>query len=400
MNFFYKAKKKSAETVTGSISAHNETEAVELIHQLGLIPVEVVAEKYEVKVEDFSANKRASFKDLYFLTKQLANLLKSGVSLMKGLSLIIEQIQNKHFKSVVSRVEQEVKNGKSFSSALAMFPAIFSDMYIAMIHAGEESGNVYESLTNLSGHQKKQREIRSKIRAALAYPLFMAVVGFATVYYIIVFVFPRMIVLFENLESMPVPTVLMIEISRVLSKNWGWVLVSVGVLLFLLHLLYHSRKGRSLFSNIILKLPVFGEVVLKSELARFSSALVMLLKSGVSLTRALDIAIPILGNELIKVQLYQAKENLIAGGSLGESIKQLKGLPPMLGHLVSVGEESDSLEEVFTEISESYEQETEEKIKILTTLFEPCMILIIGLMIGFIVFAMLLPIFQMDTLMQ
>ncbi len=320
--------------------------------------------------------------------------------MVKGLSLIEEQIQNKYFKSVVLRIEEDVKNGNPFSSVLSMFPVIFSKMYVAMIHAGEESGNVYESLMNLSVHLKKQRDIHSKIRAALAYPLFMTVIGIATIYYIIAFVFPKMIVLFENLDSMPLPTVMMIEVSKILSERWIWGLAIITIIVFAVRLFQQSEGGRAFMSNFILKLPLFGQIVLKSELAKFSSTIVMLSKSGVSLTRSLDIAIPIISNELIKTQLHRSKDHLLAGGSFGESIKSQKGFPMMMGHLISVGEESDSLDDVFFELAESYDQEAQEKIKILTTLFEPMMILLIGLIIGFIVFAMLLPIFQMDLMMR
>ncbi len=400
MKFFYKAKKKTAETVTGSIFAQNEMEAIELIHQLGLTPVEVKPETIEVKFEDFDANKKVRHKDLYFFTKQLANLLKSGVTLLRGISLIEEQIQDKYFKTVIFNVFEQVKNGKPLSSALAKFPKIFSSMYIAMIHAGEESGNIFESLMNLAVYQKKQRDIHSKIRAALAYPLFMTTVGIATIYYIIAFVFPRMAVLFESLESIPKPTLIMIEVSHFLSQNWLGLLCVFTAVIFGMRLFQNSKKGKSFLSNFILKIPFVGEIVLKSELGRFASTIVMLTKSGVSLTRSLDITIPILSNELVKTQLYGAKEHLLSGGSLGESIQELKNFPVMMGHLISVGEESDSLEDVFSEIAETYEQETEEKIKIFTALFEPMMILFIGLIIGFIVFAMLLPIFEMDLMMH
>jgi type II secretory pathway component PulF len=400
MKFFYKAKKKSAETVTGSILAQDKFEAVELIHQLGLVPVEVAPEKEEPKFEDFTTHKKVRFKNRYFFTHQLANLMKSGISLVKALSLLRQQIQNAYFKSVVARIEEDVKNGNAFSRALARFPHVFSDMYVAMVHAGEESGRVYASLRNLSQHQKKQRDLQAKVRTALAYPLFMAVVGTATVYYMIVFVFPKMMALFEDLQTIPLPTRIMIRISGVLSQQWEWILGLLAVVVFAFRMFHVSRAGRSLLSRALFKIPFFNDLIVKAELARFANAIVMLSETGIPLTRSLDIAIPVLSNEVMKDQFYSAKETLLAGGSLGEHLQKSRVFPSLLGHLVAVGEESDSLEDVFREIAESYTQETEEKMKVMTTLFEPLMILIIGLMIGFMVFAMLLPIFQMDTLMN
>jgi len=400
MKFFYKAKKKTAETVTGHISAQSQSEAIELIHQLGLIPMEVDADSSDITANQAKGIKKIKAKELYFFTRQLANLLKSGLSLLRALTLIEEQIINKYFRSVIGHIAEEVKNGKNFSDALSAFSHIFSEMYLSMVKAGEESGDLYSTLIRLSEHQKKQRELISKVRASLAYPLFMAFVGFFTVYYVIAFVFPKMVVLFQNIDPMPLPTLLMMDISQFMSDGWLWILSGITIVIFSLRFWMQSKFGRILSSRFILSLPLIGQMILKSELARFSSTLVLLMKSGISLIKALDIVVPILSNESLKKYFIDAKAHLISGGSLGESIKGVKEFPPMMGYLISVGEESDSLEDVFSEISDSYQEDVEEKIKILTALFEPAMILFIGLIIGFIVFAMLLPIFQMDMIMQ
>jgi len=399
--YIYKAKKSTAETVTGKISAHSQDEAIDLINQLGFSPVSVVeeSEREGAKSIDVGKPRKIKIKELHVFSRQLANLLKSGVSLLRALGIIEEQTQNPYFKKVISQVAWDIKNGKSFSDSLAVYPHIFSSLFITMVNAGEESGNLYAMLVNISTYQRRQEEILSKVRTALAYPGLMAVMGVASVYFILTFVLPKMTSLFDSIgDAMPLPTVILLNVSEVLSKGGVWIIIGVLGIAYSISRWSQSKKGRVVMSRFLLSLPLFGEVILKTELARFCRTLVLLSKSGVSILKSLQISIPILSNELIKGHLMRCKDDLEGGGSFGESIKNSKEIPSMMGHLIAVGEESGNLEGVLEEIADSYEQETDETIKIMTTLLEPIMILVVGLVIGFIVFAMLLPIFQVDIL--
>jgi len=399
--YAYKAKKGTAETVVGQITAETEDEAIDLISQLGLLPVSLQAEDADGSVVDIGRPKKVGIKELYVFSQQLANLLKSGVTLLKSLTIIEQQTQHAYFKKVITRIAWSVKNGKSFSDSMAEFPRIFSPLYISMAHAGEESGNLQEMLRNVSIYQKKQDEVISRVRMALVYPLFMGGVGVVTVYFILTFVLPRMAPLFDSLGTdLPLPTLIMLNISAFLTKGWWILLIAIVGLSLSLYRWQQSQAGKRVISRMLIHLPLMGPIILKTELARFARSFVLLLKSGISIVNSLQIAIPILGNELIKNYLLKCKEDLISGGSLGESIQQFEEIPSMMGHLISVGEESGNLNEVLTELANTYEQEADEKIKLMTTLFEPIMILLIGIIIGFIVFAMLLPIFQMDALVQ
>jgi len=227
----------------------------------------------------------------------------------------------------------------------------------------------------------------------------MAVFGIVTVYVILTFVLPNMSGLFENIgDGLPLPTVILLKVSDAFRKGGIGIVLVALILIILVRKSVRSKAGGLVSSRFLLRMPLFGEIVLKTELARFCRAMVLLLNSEIPILHALDISIPILSNEIIKTHLYKCKDDLSAGGMFGESIKKSKDLPPMMGHLITVGEESGNLNEVLSEIAENYEQETDEKIKVMTTLFEPLMILIVGLMVGFIVFAMLLPIFEIDVL--
>ena len=399
--YVYKAKKTSAETVMGEINADSQDEAIDLINQLGLLPVTIEAQSHEIGDIDLGKVKKVASKDLYIFSRQLANLLKSGVSILRALMIIQDQTQNPYFKKIIDYVGREIKNGRSFADSLADFPQIFSTLYITMVNAGEESGRLQQMLMNISDYQRRQEEIRSKVRTALAYPLLMALVGLATVYFMLTFALPKMAGLFSNLgDSLPLPTTILLMVSRVLNKGWFFILGGLVGGIFFFRRWSQSEKGRGVLSRFILNLPFFGQVILKVELARFCGTLVLLLKSGIPVVRALNISIPMLSNELIKTQLNVCSEELTAGGSFGETLKKSTAIPPMIGHLVAIGEESGSLNDVLADIAETYEMETSEQIKILTTLLEPLMILGIGIVVGFIVIAMLLPIFEIHVLAQ
>ncbi len=395
--YVYRAKKNSAETVSGQILAHTQDEAIDLISQLGLLPVSIEAKADSAQTQSVRYQK-VKTKDICVFSRQLANLLKSGVSILRSLAILEEQTMQPYFKKVISNIAWGIKNGRSFSDCLSEYPLIFSPLYITMINAGEESGNIQEMLISISIYQQRQEEVLSKVRIALAYPILMAVVGVGTIYFILSFVLPKMASLFDNMGSqLPLPTKILLTISSILVKGWAVALIAILLIGLSIKRWAQSAQGRLILSKVFLRLPLFGEIILKSELSRFCRTVVLLMKSGVPIVRSLQIAIPILSNEVIKAQLTKSKNDLTGGGSLGENLRQSSEIPPMMAHMIAIGEESGNLNEVFNEVATTYEQETDEKIKVMTTLFEPMMILVIGLIVGFIVFAMLLPIFQMDV---
>lgn len=399
--FTYKAKKNTAETVSGEISANSQDEAIDLINQLGLLPVSVKPSTAAISSSKGVKPKRISGKQLFVFFNQIAKLLKSGISLIRALIIVAEQTQNTYLKSIITQISSGIKNGRSFSDCLADFPNVFSMLFVTMVQAGEESGNLEKMLLEIAIYQKKQDELFGKVKNAMVYPLFMFGVGIVTVYFILTFVLPKMSGLFENAgENLPLPTEILLYISAFLSKGWIFILIG-GLCLFVASKRWSQTvPGQLSFSRISLSFPFFGDLILKTELTRFSRTLQMLLKSGVGITQALKVATPVLKNIILKAEFEICRKDLMAGGSLGNSLQKSKNIPLLMGHLISVGEESGSLNDVLIDISEGFEQETNEKIKMMTTLIEPIMILIIGSVIGFIVFAMLLPIFQMDVMSQ
>ena len=397
--FLYTAKKKTSETVTGQISAQTQDEAIEFINQLGLLPVSVDTLSAGKKALENIPQRNIKTKELCVFSRQLANLLKSGEVLLRALAIVGEQTPNMYFQKIIAHIALDIKNGRAFSESLSSFPHIFSSLYITMVRAGEESSHLEEMLMDIALYLRKQDKIMSKIRGALAYPCFMAAAGIVTIYFIMTFVLPKMAGLFEHMgDDLPGPTVVLLSVSHGLSALGIWGFLALIFLGFGVYQWGNSRQGKSFLSYVTLQIPLWGEILIKTDLARFCRTLVLLQKGGVSIIPALNIAIPVLKNNIMQDHLLKCKEVLTAGGSFGESLKTCKEIPNMMGHLISVAEESGNLEEVLSEIAMTYEQENDEKIKMMMTLLEPAMILGVGLGIGFIIFAMLLPVFQMDVL--
>ncbi|MFA5088360.1 MAG: type II secretion system F family protein [Candidatus Omnitrophota bacterium] len=395
--FLYKAKNQKTETVTGQINADNKDDAIEKINQLGLLPITIETQGSSSPSAGLTAFRRVSIRELYHFSRQLAGLLKAGISLIRALQIMESQQSNIYFQQIINNICAGVRDGRAFADCLSEHPKVFSSLYTAMVRAGEESGNLQEMLSSLAAYYRKQSEFISKVKAAMAYPIIMMILGAGTVFFILTFVMPRITGLFVHTQAaLPLPTVLLLRLSEVLAKGWSWIAIFILATVFFYRRWIRSTAGHLAWSRFQLKLPWVGAFIVKIELALFFRTLELLLKSGIAILRAMSLSIPLINNDLIKADLTKSQDDLSAGGSLGQSIKASKTIPKMLGDIVTVGEESGSVATSLQDIADTYEQETEEFIKIATTLLEPLMILLVGSAVGFIVFAILLPIFQME----
>jgi type II secretory pathway component PulF len=396
--FQYKAKSKSAETVYGAIVAENRDLAIEKVHELGLLPVLIEDEAQQRKQKQRFVTPRLKSNDLYFFSRQLVTLLKSGIPILQALNIIGAQIRDVQFKDVIEDVGVRIKEGKSFSDTLAEYPRFFSSLYVAMVKAGEESGSLKETLNEMAEYQKRQNLFNSKVRTALAYPLLMLVFGIGTVIFVLTYVMPKITSLFSHLDqALPGPTIFVMKVSLFILDYWFWIL-GIAVASVVLIKQTENNPGVRLFkSRVKLSTPFLGNFLLKVDLTRFCRSFELLLKSGLPILQSLNLSVAMISNDIIRRELEKSKEDLAAGKSLGESIKKIKVIPPLMGHLIAVGEESGAIASTLHEISEAFEQETEETIKIITTYLEPFMIIAVGGVVGLIVIAMLLPIFQLDV---
>jgi len=406
--YIYQAKKGPQQTIEGRVEAQSEKEAIEKISLLGLVPIHlkednalpVLASEPQLILGEKSGI-RLGAREITIFSRQLASLLKSGVPILRALVIIRDQAVNRNMKTVLQSIYKEVEAGSPFSSVLSQYPRVFPALYIALIRAGENSGALPEVLFKVSDYRAKQEEVVSRFKMAMVYPVLMAVVGIGTVVFMLTFVMPRLTKLYKDMgQSLPIPTKILISTSNALQHGWFWALLIIFAVIFIFRRYSLTKTGKVTVSVIQLNLPVFGNLVLKSELARFARTLELLLRSGISILRAINVTIPVLDNEIIKTQLFSSYKELEQGGSFGRSLKNSKVIPSFMTNLLIVGEESGKLDDALTEVAASYERDTDEAIRVMSSLLEPLMILLMGLVVGFIVVAMLLPIFEMNMMVR
>lgn len=394
----YRAKKDLEDITEGRMEAQTKVEAIDKLSQMGYLPLSIEQETEPVGTVTFSAIRyrgRVKSRGITIFSRQLASLLRSGVPILKSIQIISEQSEDPRLKSILRSVHAAVKDGATFSSVLAQYPNVFSPLYIAMVRTGENSGALPEALLKIADYRSTQEEIFSRFRMALAYPVLMALVGIATVIFMLTFVMPRLIGIFTNIgRELPLPTKILISISQAL-QQWGiWIALVFAAFILVARLQGKTKAGKISFGLFILHMPIFGSFILKAELARFCRTLELLTKNGVTILKALDIAIPVLENEVLKNRLRQSYKELEQGGSFGKSLKNSALFPLFMSNLIIVGEESGRLEEALAEVAGSYERDTDEAIRVMGSLLEPLMILVMGLIVGFIVISMLLPVFE------
>lgn len=400
----YRAKKGVDEVVEGRLEARSEKEALEKINQLGILPIRIEEESGIPAVKTQVVAKtvgRIGSREITIFNRQLASLLKSGVPILSAINIIFEQSENPHLRVILKNMHDSLKDGATFSSVLMQYPRIFSPLYVAMIRTGEDSGALPEVLIRIADYRTKQDEMFSRFRMAMAYPILMAVVGLGTITFMLTFVIPRLMGIFTNLgQQLPLPTQILISISHALLQWWYWILLILFVVIFMVRQEMKTKQGKMFSSMLTLRLPLIKDFILKAELARFNRTLELLLRNGISILKAIELAIPVLDNEVIKNQLGESYKELEQGGSLGKSLRSSKIFPMFMVNLISVGEESGRLEESLAEVANTYEFDTDESMKIMSSLLEPLTILGMGLLVGFMVIAMLLPLFEINMMVK
>jgi len=395
--FKYTAKKGPDKLIESTIQAHNEEEVIELLSQSGLFPVKIEEVSQKVSTSSLGFSGKISRKNIINFSRQLSSLLKSGVPILKSLNIISQESENLNFKSIIDNIQVKVKEGERLSSALKEYPNVFSPLYIAMVQSGEINGTLEESLLRIAEHLKKQDEFVTKLRTALTYPFFMASMGILTVIFMITFVLPKLTKVFFDLhQELPLPTKIVLGISSILRHFWFIVIFLIILIIFFFK---KETEGKKLvISRIKLNLPILKNFILKTELARLCRTLEVLIKTGIPILQGIESAVEVLDNEIIKQKIRECKKEMEEGVTFGQTLKKIDFIPPFVTNLVIVGEESGRLSESLSEIADFYERDTEEFLRITGTILEPLMILAVGVVIGFIVISMLLPIFQINLM--
>lgn len=342
---------------------------------------------------------RVKAAEVHLFTRQLATLLGAGIPLDSALTSIVDQAENSSLKAVVAQLKQSVSEGETLSKAMGQFNRLFPNMYVNMVRAGEASGALDTVLTKLADFGEKQETLKAKLRAALVYPIFMGVVGAGILFILVTYIIPNITRVFDDMgQVLPMPTVILINLSSFLQNYWWLILILLAVLIVVLRIAVRQKAGKYVWDMVKLHIPLFGGVIRKSVAARFASTMESLLGSGVGIIDALEIVKRIIDNVHVSAVIDQAVEDVNKGKSMANALSAASWFPPMYVQMVSVGEASGQLEEMLGKVAEASERDVESSVLGLTSLIEPIMIVTMGLVVGLIVLSILLPIFEMNQM--
>ncbi|HHO48930.1 MAG TPA: type II secretion system protein GspF [Desulfobacteraceae bacterium] len=403
----YTALDKAGKKLKGIIDADSQAAARQKIRHAGNYPVDIresepaSRKKAEHKALSLPLFQRVKQQEVHVATRQLATLLGAGIPLVPALNGLIQQTSNQTLKKIIAQLKDSVNEGNSFSAALGEHPALFSRIYVNMVRAGEASGSLDIVLEQLAEFGENQQELKSRVSVALIYPVILSLVGIVILFLLLTLVVPNITEVFaESQEALPLPTIILINVSDFLGRYWWLLALTLAAILLAIRFAIQLPKGRRIWDRLKLTLPLLGDLNIKIAAARVGRSLGSLLQSGVPLVTSLKIVRNIFNNVLMAEVIDTATEELEKGGSLSRTLKDSRWFMPMMVQMIAVGEQSGTLESMLFKVADSYEKEVETKIKALTSLIEPFMILFMGVMMLSIVLSILLPIFEMNQLIR
>jgi general secretion pathway protein F len=391
--FFFRAIGSDGKVRSGTLSAENDKLVARELRKQGLTPVYVGVEakkSLELKLPSFAGAKR---RDVLFFTQELSTLLNSGVPLDRALSITGELTERAHFRFIVLDVLRVLKGGRSLADSLATHPAYFSDLYINMVRAGEAGGSLATIFDRLAEFERSRDDLRSYIISSMIYPALLATVGFCSILVLLTFVVPRFASIFEDGRmKIPVPTQIMLSVSKVVQEYWWMAALVIGALVVAFRLYLQSPKGRFKWDALRLRIPMLGDALQKAETARFARAMSTLVANSVPLVQSIGISGGILNNKWISGALGEVAQGVKRGEGIAVPIRKAGVFPPLVAHLLTVGEETGRLDQMFARMADIYEIDTRAAIKRFTSLFEPLVILVMGIVVGALILSILLAI--------
>jgi type II secretory pathway component PulF len=399
--YIYKAKDGPGKTVEREMAAESEGAVVARLEALGLIPIWVRPKGVGHSSAKVPSQRGISRVDISVFTRQLASMIRSGVPILRALNTIASQTENRRMQLVVSDLEAVIRDGSMLSEGMRRYTKLFPELYVNMVEAGEAGGVLDTMLFRLADAREVEEENRRKVQSAMAYPVLVAVVGFVTIFVLLSFFMPRVMALFEGRGDLPLPTKILLGLSGFFSTYWYWLIFGIVFVVAIFQRLAMLDKGRTFVDGLKLRLPVVGNFMRDVDLARFSRTFALLIDSGVSIERVLRLSAKSIRNAVLREELDAVRDRTMRQGvALSESIRDAEHFPPFVGNMLAVGEETGKIDDSLNEVARFYESSIDRQSRMVTALVEPVLLLVVGSIVGFIVFAMLLPIFQLGTGMR
>jgi general secretion pathway protein F len=392
--FFFRAVASDGKVRTGTLSAENDKSVIAELRRQGLIPVHVGLEQkkagIKLRLPTFNAGKR---KDVLFFTQEMSTLLNAGVPVDRALGITAELTTKAGFKSVVTDVMRLLKSGKTLADSLTAYPAYFSELYGNMVRAGEASGSLAPIFERLAEFERTRDDLRGYIISSMVYPGLLTAVGIASIFVLMNFVVPRFASIFTDPRmKIPTPTLLMLEASKIVQAYWLPTAVALVLAFGAFQGYIQTLGGRLWWDTTRLKIPLLGDALRKAETARFARAMGTLVASSVPLVQSIGISRGILNNSRIAGSLESVMQGVKRGEGIATPLQRAGQFPPLAAHLLTVGEETGNLDAMFHRMADIYENETRTSIRRFTSLFEPLIILVMGILVGTLILSLLLAI--------
>ncbi len=395
--FNYKARSVSGQLMQGQIEADNEKALATKLSSQGLMLIksEEVKKKTAFK-ETLSRFKKVSLKALSIFARQFSTMIDAGVSLVKCLDVLSQQTEDEKLRGILKEVRQNVEDGSTLANAFNKHRQVFGELFVNLVHAGEIGGVLDEVMQRLATFFESEQKIRSKVKSAMTYPAIILFVAVSVTIFLIVYVLPTFISMFEGMEiELPKTTKMLLWLSNAIRGYWYLFVVGLIVFIIAFARFITTPQGKRLFDRFILKFPVFGPLIKKIAISRFARTLSTLLSSGVPVLQALDVVARAAGNDVISQAILKARTSIREGESIASPLSETDIFPPMVTQMISVGEETGNLDTMLEKISDFYDLEIETTVASLTSLLEPLLMVAMGFIVGFIVISMFMPLFTM-----
>lgn len=403
ITYQYKARDKFGKPVGGLMSGESESAVAAKLQEMGYVPISIGETKAGGSLGELLDKfmKKVSSADLNMFTKQFAALQKAGIPLLLTLRTLKEEVSNKNFKDTLEEITRDIEGGATLSGALAKYPAFFNPLYVNMVKTGEASGTLYQSLERLAELGEYEEKIRLRIKAATRYPLFVVIALVAGFLILTTLVVPRFAKIFAQFTTaLPLPTQILLWLNLAVTRYWWLCLIFIGALIFGFNKFINTQAGRLQWDNFKLKVPVFGPLVLKLAMARFTRITGTLMKSGVGLFEILDLVSGGVGNVIIARTIENIKKSVSEGKGISEPMRSSGMFTPIVVQMVSVGEQTGRLDELLLFVSEYYETQAEYTVDNLTSLIEPILIFVLGCAVLFMALGIFLPMWNLMSLFR
>jgi type IV pilus assembly protein PilC len=407
--FAYEALDKSGKQVKGVIEASNEEVIVEKLRDMGYYPLKVTPNKIKAGGGgDLSALPglrwffhRVKPKHVMTFTRQLATLIDAGLPIMRSLTILREQVESVIFKANITQLAHDIESGSSLSEAMSKHPKVFDRLYVNMVRAGELGGVLEHVLNKVAEFLEKREALKGKVKSAMMYPLVVMILATVIVGFILWKIIPTFAGIFEQLGAeLPWPTRMLVRASYILMHRTIWIVLAIGLVVFIYKKLKQNVRTKYYMDKFFLNMPVFGQVLRKVAVARFATTLSTLINAGVPILQSLDIVRDSSGNEVIARAMQQVYQSVKDGETIHEPLAHCGVFPPIVIHMVAVGEETGAIDHMLDKVAEAFNREVDDTVNALTSIMEPVLIVCLGGLIGGIVIALYLPLFTLPKLIK